>query len=111
MNNDRVNIGELDTLVTVWSVVIERGDRGQKIYVPTEHSKVFARIEQNSDESVTNTNLESVQSATATIYKIHGLTTRWQLSIREVKYSIEAINPISRISPFCELSIRRIEAK
>lgn len=111
MNNERVNIGELDTLVTVWIIDIERGDRGEKKYVASEHSKVFAKIEKSSDESVSNTNLESVQSATATIYKIAGLTTRWQLSIRGVKYSIEAINPISRISPFCELSIRRIEAR
>lgn len=111
MNNERVNIGELDTLVAVYTVEITRGDRGEKIYNATEHSRVYARIEQNADESVTNTNLESVQSATATIYKIKGLTTAWQIGIRGVRFAIEAVNPISRISPFCELSIRRIENK
>ena len=110
MTNDRVNIGELDTLVTVYSVTISPNERGAKTYTPSFHSRVYAKIEQTVDESVNNTNLESVYSATATIYKIAGLTTRWQIEIREVKYSIEAVNPISRISPFCELSIRRIEA-
>ena len=110
MNNERVNIGELDTLVTVYSVAISTNERAAKVYTPSFHSRVFAKIEQTIDESVNNTNLESVYSATATIYKIPGLTTRWQLDIRGVRYSIEAVNPISRISPFCELSIKRIEA-
>lgn len=110
MTNDRVNIGELDTLVTVYSVTISSNERGAKTYTPSFHSRVYAKIEQTVDESVNNTNLESVYSATATVYKIAGLTTRWQIEIRGVKYSIEAVNPISRISPFCELSIRRIEA-
>lgn len=110
MTNDRVNIGEMDTLVTVYRVEITRGSGGEKKSVPHLHSRVYAKIEQNADESVSNTNLESVYSATATVYKIQGLTTRWQIGIKGVQYSIQAINPISRISPFCELSIRRIEA-
>ena len=48
---NKINIGELDSLITVYSVAITTGQRGEKIYTPTEHSRVFAKLEQSMDES------------------------------------------------------------
>jgi len=104
----RSNIGELDTLVTVQSCTIGRGDRGQKTYTFTEHSKVWAKVDRVTDEFVGNSNLESSRKLTVTIYKIADLTTRWRLLVGGVPYEITSIDSISRFSPLCQLTVGAI---
>lgn len=106
---NKINIGELDTLITVYSCVITKGSVAEKQYSFSKHSDVYARIESDINESVANTNLESVDSVEAIIYKIPGMTTRWQLGIHGDRYTIEGIDPISRMSPLCRLSVTKLE--
>lgn len=102
---NRFNIGEMDTLVSLQSCEIGRGDKGQKTYSFTEHGKVWAKIERNINESVSNYNLEQGESLLATVYKVKGMTTRWRVVIAGIPYSIISIDPISRFSPLCTLSL------
>lgn len=106
-----INIGEMDTLVTLYSCTIDRASQAEKKFTFTEHSRVFAKVEQDIAEAVANTNLESVASGTVTIYKVRGLTTRWQLDIHGIRYTIEGIDPVSRISPLCRLTVQVLEKK
>lgn len=108
---NRINIGEMDTLIKVYSCTIDRAAQAEKKFTYSLHSEVFAKVEQDVEESVSNTNLEAVASGTVTIYKIPGMTTRWQLDIHGVRYVIEGIDPVSRISALCRVSVRKLEVK
>lgn len=103
-----VNIGELDTRVTVQECIISTGAVAQKRYEFRDHSQVWARLERNIDESVNQGNLDQRESVTATVYKIAGLTTRWRVVIDGAPYAITAIDPISRFSRLCNLSLTRV---
>lgn len=105
----KTNIGELDTLVSIQSCVITRGDRGQKSYNFVPHSKVWAKVDRISDEAIGNHNLEDGQSLQVTMYKISGLTTRWRIVINDKPYSITGIDPISRFSPLCSVTLSAID--
>lgn len=109
MENRLANVGGMDTLVTVRSCEITTGTQGQKVYGFTDHSKVFANVERSVDENIDYGNLEAGQTLTVTIYKIAGLTTRWQLVIEGKAYSITNIDPISRYSPLCYLTCQAID--
>ena len=105
---NQVNIGELDTLVKVRSCVITTGSEGQKQFVFTDFRDVFAKVERNVNEIVANTNLEEGDYVQMTIYKIPELTTRWQIVLEGRDYEITGIDPISRVSPVCVLSLHSI---
>lgn len=109
MENRLTRVGTLDTLITVQRCTITTGAQGQKKYTFTDYGKVYANIERNVDESVGNGNLESAQTLTVTMYKIQGLTTRWQLVIGGKAFSIQSMDPISRYSPLCELTVSSID--
>ena len=105
---NKINIGELDTLVTIRRCTIGYGTDGAKKYVFSDHSKVYAKVDRNVSELVSNTNLEEGQYIQLTIYKIPELTTRWQVIVDGLSYEITGIDPISRVSPLCELTIHAI---
>lgn len=105
---NQVNIGELDTLVTVRQCVITQGDQGAKKYTFSDYGKVYAKVERNVSESVSNTNLEEGQYIQLTIYKIQELTTRWRVVVSNRDYEITGIDPISRVSPLCVLTIHAV---
>lgn len=109
MLRNNINIGELDTLVTVQSCTISKGDVGQKQYAFADHSKVWAKIERDIEEGVENLNLESARSLSATIYKIQGLSSRWRIIVHGVPYNIVSIDPISRYSPLCVVGLTAID--
>lgn len=104
----RINIGELDTLVTLQECAISTGDVAQKRYTFTEHSKVWAKLERNIDEMVLSDNLSARETIRATIYKIAALTTRWRVVVDGISYTITAIDPISRFSRLCTLTLQRL---
>ena len=54
-------------------------------------------------------NLEEGEFIQLTIYKVPQLTTRWQVKIEGVSYEITAIDPISRLSPLCILTIHALD--
>ena len=104
----KVNIGEMDTLVTVRRGVQSSGLQGQKKFAYVFFRDVYAKVERNVSEIVANTNLEEGDYAQLTIYKIPELTTRWQIAMGGRDYEITGIDPISRVSPICVLSVHSI---
>ena len=106
---NKVNLGELDTLVSVCSCVITTGDEGQKQFTYSHFRDVYAKVERNVNETVANTNLEEGDYVQLTIYKIPQLTTRWQIILEGREYEITGIDPISRVSPVCILSIHSVD--
>lgn len=106
---NKINIGELDTLVSVFSCEIIRGEKGQATPVFTKHSDVFAKVDRDVSEMVADGNYEEGQYIRLSIYKIGGLTTRWRIVIAGTPYAITAIDPVSRVSPLCVLTIKSIE--
>ena len=106
---NRINIGELDTKVTLLQCVISYNTQSAKKYTFTEHSKVFAKVERSVSENVTNTNLEEGQEISLTIYKVSCLTTRWRVVVGGRTYSVSGIDPISRVSPLCIVSLHAVD--
>lgn len=104
-----INIGELDTLVIIQKCVTTQGAQGNKKTEYFEHSKVWAKVERNVNEMVSNSNLEESNSIELTCYKIPELTVRWRVIIDGIPYDITAIDPISRVSPLNILTIEGID--
>ena len=104
-----INIGELDTLVTIQKCVTTQGSQGNKKTEYVEHSRVWAKVERNINEMVNNANLEETNSIELTCYKIPDLSVRWRVVIDGILYNITAINPISRVSPLNILSLEGID--
>lgn len=109
MEEHRINIGELDTLVTLVEVTQTRGAQGQKKRTETDYATVYAYLEPLTDEMVSDDNFEARTSVAVTIYKVPRLTTRWLLRIGGVPYEIRSIDPISRWSTLCTLTAYTIE--
>ena len=106
---NRINIGELDTKVLLRSCVITYGAQGAKKYTFQDYAEVFAKVDRNVSESVTNTNLEEGVDITLTIYKVAALTTRWRVVVEGKAYEITGIDPISRVSPLCHLTLHAVD--
>lgn len=106
---NKINIGELDTLVLLRSCVIAKGAQGAKKYTFQDYAEVFAKVEREVFESVTNTNLEQGQDLSLTIYKVASLNTRWRVVVEGRTYEITGIDPISRISPLCILTLHSVD--
>lgn len=104
-----INIGELDTLVSIQKCVTTQGAQGNKKTEYTEHSRVWAKVERNINEMVNNANLEETNNIELTCYKIPDLSVRWRVVIDGIPYNITAIDPISRVSPLNILSLEGID--
>ena len=70
---------------------------------------MYAKVERNVSDMVSNTNLEEGDYVQLTIHKIPELTTRWQIVLDGIDYEITGIDPVSRISPVCVLSLHSIK--
>lgn len=103
------NIGELDVLVTIQRCDISKGQQGDKRMVYTFHSKVWAKVERNINEMVSNSNLEEDNTIELTCYKIPGLDRNWRVVIDDIPYSITSIDPINRMSPLNILTLKGID--
>jgi len=105
---NRINFGELDTLVTVNRCTQTTGTQGEKKFTYTFFRDVYAKVDRNVSEIVASTNLEEGDYVQLTIHKIPQLTTRWQIVLSGRDYEITGIDPVSRVSPFCILTIHAI---
>ena len=110
MEEHKINIGEMDTLVSLQSVRQTTGERGQKRMVYTPIAEVFARLEWQVDEVVDEGNLEQQRTVEVAIYKVPGLNTRWQVVIDGDPFDIVAIDPIDRWSTVCILTCRTAQS-
>ena len=106
---NRINIGELDTLVTIKSCAITTGTQGEKKYTFTNYGDVYAKVDRNVSELVANTNLEEGVYIQLTIYKIRQLDTTWQVVVNGLSYEITGIDPISRVSPVYTLTLHALD--
>lgn len=106
---NRINIGDLDTLVTLRECTIGRNAEGAKTYTFSDFRDVYAKVERRVNEQVNTGNLEEGDFVQLTIYKVPELTTRWQVRIDGVSYEITAIDPVSRVSPLCILTIHALD--
>ncbi len=102
-------IGDFDTKVRLQRCEITAGESGEKVYNWMCVREVYAKVELDLDEAVNNGNLEQGQAMTLTIWKVPGLTTRWRVTVGGVPYAIEGIDPVSRLSPVCRVTVRSIE--
>ena len=103
-----INIGTLDTLVTVLHPTQTKNAQGAKGFSFSDFRQVYANVDRRMDEQVSIGNLEDGQYIYLTIYKIPQLTTRWRVRVDGRVYEITAIDPLERVSPLCILSLHAI---
>lgn len=106
---NQFNIGELDTLVTLFAPVSGRGPEGEKYSSFEEFSKVFAKIDRDVADQLSFDNYDGRDNATLTIYKVGTMTTRWQVGIEGRRYEILSIDPVKRVSPLCLVNVQSID--
>ena len=106
---NRINIGELDTMVEILRMVQGRGSQGEKTWTASSYAHVWAKVDYSVAESVSDGNLEAGRTVQLTIYKIPELTSRWRVRIGDEAYEIRTIDTISRISPLCILTLNAID--
>ena len=106
---NNINIGELDTLVTLQKGEVTTGAQGNKRLEFSEHSRVWAKVERNINEMVANSNLEEGNVIELTIYKVRDLDRNWRVIVDGLPYEITSISHISRVSPLCVLSLKGID--
>lgn len=104
-----INIGQLDTLVTIQKCITVQGAQGNKKAQYSDYARVWAKVERNINEMVSNANLEESNVIELTCYKIPELTVRWRVVVDGVPYDITAIDPISRVSPLNILTLEGID--
>jgi head-tail adaptor len=103
------NISELDTLVTMQRCMIAKGPQGEKRLEYVTFSRVWAKVERNITEMVSNSNLEEDNTIELTCYKIPELNRNWRVQIDGVSYAITAIDPVSRVSPLNVITLKGID--
>lgn len=106
---NKLNIGAMDTLVQLVPMYQSRGPRGEKIWTPGEPRPVFAHLEANVDEAVGDGNLGADRVVVATVYKVADLTTRWRVMANGQTFEIQSIDPVSRVSPLCQLTLNSLD--
>lgn len=106
---NNINIGELDTLVTLQKGVVTTGAQGNKRLEFSDHSRVWAKVERNINKMVANSNMEEGNVIELTCYKVEDLDRNWRVIVDGLPYEITAIDPVSRVSPLNILSLRGID--
>lgn len=104
-----INIGELDTLVTLLSPTPGRGTEGEKYATFSLFRNVFARVDRNVSDDLAFDDYAGRDSVGLTIYKVPQLTTRWRVTIQGRTYQILSIDEISRVSPLCIINLQSID--
>ena len=104
-----IRIGELDTQVELQKMGQKIGSQGQKSWAIISRAIVWAKVERNVNEAIGDENLEANASLTVTIYKVSDLSTRWRVVVEGKTYEVRSIDPISRASLFCTLSLFAID--
>ena len=106
---NKYNIGQMDTLVTLYVPQASLGSEGEKQSEYTVHSDVYAKVDFEVADQLDFDNYDGRESASMTIYKVSGMTTRWLVGISGKRYEILAIDNVSRVSPVCVVSIQSID--
>ena len=104
-------IGMMDTLVTLQSCTIGRGAQGQKSVTYADFRNVWARVRRDTDEMVSDYNLEGRRSFILTIHKVPALTASWRVVMSGQAYEITGISDDDRLSPLMTITIRAIKGR
>ena len=106
---NKLNIGEMDILVQLVPMTQSKGSQGEKIWTPGTPRQAYAKLEASIDEAIGEGNLGADRVVVATIYKVPELTTRWRVVANGQTFEIRAIDPISRVSPLCQLTLNSLD--
>lgn len=106
-----IKIGDrpLDTQIELQKLEQKLGAQGQKTWAVTARYTVWAHVERNVNEGISDENLEANASLMITIYKVSDLSTRWRVVVEGKPYEVRSIDPISRASLFCTLNLTAID--
>jgi len=106
---NKLNIGEMDTLIQLVPMTQSTGAEGEKVWTAGTPRNVFAKLESNIDETIGDSNLEADRIVVATVYKVPDLNTRWRVIANGQTFEIRSIDPISRVSPLCQLTLNSLD--
>lgn len=106
---NKLNIGEMDTLIQLVPMTQSTGAEGEKVWTAGTPRSVFAKLETSVDETIGDSNLEADRVMVATIYKVPDLNTRWRVTANGQTFEIRSIDPISRVSPLCQLTLNSLD--
>lgn len=106
---NKLNIGEMDTLIQLVPMVQSSGAEGEKVWTPGAPRSVFAKLDSSVDETIGDGNLEADHVVVATIYKVPDLNTRWRVIANGQSFEIRSIDPVSRVSPLCQLTLNSLD--
>ena len=106
---NKLNIGEMDTLIQLVPMTQSTGAEGEKVWTAGTPRNVFAKLESSIDETIGDSNLEADHVVVATIYKVPDLNTRWRVIANGQTFEIRSIDPISRVSPLCQLTLNSLD--
>lgn len=107
---ESINIGNFDTLVTLEAPAHSRGRQGELIVAYSTVADVYGELTVDLGESVGDDNFESIDTSMFTTYKVAGLTTRWRAVIDGKPYGIIQVDMMDRLSPFCRITLRALDA-
>lgn len=106
---NKINFGQLDTLVTLYAPTQGRGSEGEKYSTYVEFSQVFAKVDRDVTDQLSFDNYDGRDNVSLIIYKVKEMNTRWQVGIAGTRYEVLSIDSISRVSPLCQVSIKSID--
>jgi hypothetical protein len=106
---NKFNIGQMDTLVTLYAPQVSLGTEGEKKSTYTVHSSVYAKVDSEVSDQLDFDNYDGRDNVSLTIYKVRGMNTAWQVEISGKRYEVLSIDSISRVSPVCVVSLQSVD--
>lgn len=107
---ESVDLGGFVTLVSIQQPTVSRGSQGERLVTYSQVAEVYGELTEDLGESLGDDNFESVSTLAFTTYKVDGLTTRWRAVIDNKAYDIINVEMINRMSPYCRLTLRALDA-
>ncbi len=106
---NKFNIGQMDTLVTLYAPQVSLGTEGEKKSTYTVHSSVYAKVDSEVSDQLDFDNYDGRDNVSLTIYKVRGMNTAWQVEISGKRYEVLSIDSVSRVSPVCVVSLQSVD--
>lgn len=104
-----VNVGEFDSIVSLYSVVEGRGSKGQKTEEWKHEGDIYASVKPLVTEQAYDYNQEQREVLEVTCWKDARITTRWRIEYGDSLYDIVEIDPGNRIDLHMQITVRRVE--
>ena len=72
---NKINFGQLDTLVTLYAPTQGRGAEGEKYSTYVEFSQVYAKVDRDVTDQLSFDNYDGRDNVSMTIYKVNGMVS------------------------------------